>query len=77
MCDNPLGLFDLQTMQPLMESSPIQHIVFLAKYELVDNLEFIYGTITFDEFIDLLENKKILFNTRYVIRANDFQTDII
>jgi len=45
-------------MQLLMESSPIQHIVFLAKYELIDNLEFIYETITFDEFIELLKKKR-------------------
>lgn len=59
----------LKTMQILIERSPIRHIVFLAKYQIVDNSEFIYGTISYEKFVELLESRKILFNTCYVIKG--------
>lgn len=44
----------LKTMQILIESSPIRRIVFLAKYQIVDDSEFIYGTINYEKFVELL-----------------------
>lgn len=58
----------LKVMQFLIESSPVHQIVFLPKYQIAENVEFIYGTIGFTKFVDLLEDKKILFNTCYVIK---------
>jgi len=60
-------IFD--TIKYLIKSSPVNTIIFHSRYQSKEEEpEYIYGTFTFTQFVELLTNNKILFNTCYIIR---------
>lgn len=59
----------LATMHFFIKQSPVNSILFHSRYQTFEvEPEFIYGVLTFQRFIELLESDRILFNTCYIIR---------
>ncbi|MCZ8514933.1 hypothetical protein O9H85_21410 [Paenibacillus filicis] len=54
-------------MRCLLKQSPIRSIMFMSRYQGGDK-EVICGVLSLDEFIDLQEQGKVLFNVSYIIR---------
>ena len=61
----------LETMKIFIKESPVKTILFHSRYQSGGEYgepEFIYGSLNFSQFVDLLEENKILFNICYIIR---------
>ena len=59
----------IEIIRFLVKSSPIKTIMFHTRYEGGDD-EIICGVITLSEFLSMLQNGKILFNTCYIVRED-------
>ena len=70
---SPLIVFDEykgdfeNIIQFFIQQSPSKTIMFLARYQCGDT-EIIEGVLQYKEFIELLSQRKILFNVCYIIR---------
>lgn len=53
----------------LIKESPIKTIMLLARYQSTEH-EIVCGVLTLDEFNELLNKRKILFNVCYIIRGD-------
>ena len=61
----------LNTIKHFINLSPVNTVMFHSRYQtLEDESEYIYGTFTYSQFINLLDTNRILFNTCYIIRDN-------
>lgn len=54
-------------LQFFINESPVKTLLFLARYQ-GGNQEIVQGVISFNDFFDLLESGKVLFNICYIIR---------
>ena len=61
----------LNVIKYFIRQSPISTVLFHSRYQTDNEPEYIYGVFSFDNFVELLENNKLLFNTCYIIRDND------
>lgn len=57
----------VKTLEYLIQQSPSREIMFLSRYQGGDE-EIICGILKFEVFINLLNERKILFNVCYIVR---------
>ena len=59
----------LNTIKHFINASPIKTIIFHSRYQTFEvEPEYIYGSMAYDRFLELLDSNRILFNTCYIIR---------
>ena len=56
----------------MLKQSPVNTLMMLARYQGGEN-EIVCGVLSYEEFIKLLNERKILFNVCYIIHLTEFE----